>query len=157
MKAGDEVRVRATNDAGIIDEISGNLAYVVMDNDVEMEYPLDALILESDYKPSDEENHLTEKNNAAKCATSQVILDALYETTIKLGQVVHMHASSAVIVIGGSACDWESLNAYQKMNFIAMASTIPLDKWTEEFKKNDGSLGRLQLVALAMFAEQMKG
>ena len=158
MKAGDEVRVRKNGDAGIIGEIDGNVAYLDMDNGVEITMILDDLILESDYQPTDEENRATEKENAAKCAASQKILDALYDTTIRLGRLAHRNVSAEVIAFGGSGpCDWESLNAYQKMNYIAVGSAISLDVWIETVEKDDGSIGKLQLAALAMFAEQMKG
>ncbi len=157
MKAGDEVRVRKNGDAGIIGEIDGNVAYLDMDNGVEITMILDDLILESDYQPTDAENRATEEDNAAKCASSQKVLDVLYESIINMGQIFHRNAMAAVVVaFGGSGNDWESLNAYQKMNFISIASGFPLDEWTKAFEKNDGSIGKLQLAALAMFAEQMK-
>lgn len=157
MKAGDEVRVRKNGDAGIIGEIDGNVAYIDMDNGVEITMILDDLILESDYQPTDEENRATEEENAAKCASSQKVLDVLYDQIIKLGQIFHRNAMAGVVALGGSGNNWESLNAYQKMNFISIATSIPLDVWIETVEKDDGSIGKLQLAALAMFAEQVKG
>lgn len=158
MKAGDEVRIRSTGAIGVIAEIDGDIAYIDMDNGVEMSMFLSDIILESKYVTKfEKQTRRSDEETVAKHAISQEVIDVLYEQIIRLGQWAHASASSAVIALGGGVSAWESLNAYQKMNFISVATAIPVDVWFETFKKDDGSLGKLQLTALSMFSEQMKG
>lgn len=158
MKAGDEVRIRKNGAIGVIGEISGDIVYVDLNTGVEMELFLNDIVLESKYvtpRLERERERGQEVEDKVWIAASQGILDLLKDPIINLGKWSHQSASKAVSILGGSATDWDDLDAHQKMNFITVATGIPVKRWIESC--NNDELARLQLTALAMFAEQMKG
>jgi len=153
MKIDDRVCIRETGYAGVVGEIAGNIVYVDMDNGVEMEMKIDDLVLESEYETEfDTERRVKNEQEDIANSNAQAVLDSLDEKLINIGRLTQETASLAVALLGGAAGEWNTLTAGQKLNFIAVATTIPVASWIEWHQL--GKLAKLQLVAFEMFSKQ---
>jgi len=155
MKINDRVCIRETGYAGVVGEIAGNIVYVDMDNGVEMEMKIGDLVLESEYEtPFDIEQRSIKEHADETTDKAQAVLDTLKKEIIDIGRMTQENAALLIMGIGGSAGKWDTLNAFQKLNFVAMATSIPVEVWMQGYE--DGELAKLQLMAFAIIGEQLK-
>lgn len=155
MKINDRVRIRKTGDGGVIGDMCDDIVFVDLDNGVEVELSISSLILESEYEtPHERKEREENEGKEQRIKDSQEVLDTIAESIVNLGRLTHAEAAVLIVAIGGSSGTWESANAYQKLNFVAIATNIPTDVWIQALK--DGELGKLQLTALAMIGKTFR-
>lgn len=157
MNIGDRVCNRHTgSNAGVIGDMTEVIAFVDMDNGVEMELRLSDLILAVDYVPPQQEmDTMVAAELEAQNDLAQTVIDSLGEGLIKFGQIQHESASMAVIALGGSATKWDSLTALQQLNFVSIVTGISTKEWIEA--NVDGKLTSFKFMALAYIGKKMSG
>ena len=146
-----------TGNRGQVLEIADDIAYLELENGVEMDFPVSDLMLEADYQTPEETagdrlgEALDGKMPAAVLVTCELMLADMRPALVRMGELYSEQAAHAITVLGGSATPWTEMNAYHKMNFVSVVTSIPLEKWVEAYGNN--TLTRLQLVAFAMIGQ----
>lgn len=147
---GDRVIHKTRLDRGTVVDGYDGIAYIELDNGVEMDFPVAELMLEEEYKSPHELRQ--EEMAAADEATlfvAELILPEVRNIFVALAMKMADEAGAAVIALGGSASPWEKSNAFHKMNFISVATNTRFIDWVNAH--NDDRMTAFQLeVLLAM-------
>lgn len=142
-----------TGNCGQVLEISNGIAYIELENGVEMDFPVAELVLESEYKtPADIEQEQMDAADEDKKAAAEIIWPKIRPVLAHLTQLYMEHMAVAVTAIGGSSSPWDELTAYHKMNFLCIWTKIPFEKWVDA--KDVGMLDKLQLTIMGKIGEE---
>lgn len=134
---------------GEVLEIYDGIAYIEMDNGVETDFPVDELMLESEYKSPDEiEKEKMEAADEEKKAIAERIWPNIRPVIADLTERCHANAMAAVSVLGGSGTSWDELTSYHKMNYLIAWSGISFDQWADA-----ADVGKLDSIQLALMAQ----
>ena len=135
---------------GQVLEIADGIAYIELDNGVEMDFPVSDLMLEDDYtSPEEQKQEEMAFADAATLMVAELILPEVRNIFVALAMKIAAESGAAVILLGGSASPWEEMNAYHKMNFISVSTDTQFIDWVNAYNENNMALFQLNiLVAL---------
>lgn len=138
---------------GQVLEIADGIAYIELENGVEMDFSISDLILESEHKSPEEERQedMALADDTVR-AVAELILPEVKSIFITLAQRLAASSGLAVIALGGSAAPWEEMNAYHKMNFISVSTGTKFIDWVNAY--NDGNMAVFQLSILVALGER---
>jgi hypothetical protein len=147
FKIGDTVRNVARNVVGVVIETDGDVVYLEQPNGCEVNFPTDALVLESAFQAS----HDTTVRDDAAAHRNDAVYDAvvasLYPAIIALGRSSHAGMKR---VPGVAARNWEELSSLQKLNAVSAATDVPVKAWLDAGRPGARpTIGALQISVLA--------
>lgn len=152
---GDRVVHSTKGDRGTVLELDGSTVYLEMDNGVEMDFPADVLVLESEYKtPHEKEQEAIEAASAEKKQVAEEIWPLVRDTLAILTERYVEEVNVALRMVGGEGASWDKLTAYHKMNYLAVLTGTTFEKWEEAHKTN--TLPRLQLAVMMAMGQNLK-
>jgi len=132
---------------GVVLEIDDGIAYLEMDNGVEMDFHVSDLMLESEYKsPEEERQEEMAFADAATLMVAGLILPEVRNLLVGLAMKMADEAGTAVITLGGTASPWSEMNAFHKMNFICVATHTKFIDWVNAYNDNDMALFQLNIL-----------
>lgn len=133
---GDRIVTKDGYRGKFIEEYAG-VAYLELDNGVELDCPILDIMLEADYKTPEEikreKSLLSQKENDA---VAECILPNVEPLILALAEFQARGAALAVSVLGGSAKSWDDLTAFQKMNFVCIASGVKFSEWVDAYNND---------------------
>ena len=151
---GDQVIHKSKLDRGTVLEVADGIAYLEMDNLVEMDFPLSDLVLESEYKsPADLEKEVMDLKSDANKKLAEVIWPKIRPVLANMTSVYALSAEAAVGILGGEATPWEELTAYHKMNFLCIWTKTKFEDWVDA--ADVGKLGDVQLAIMTQIGLEL--
>lgn len=127
-----------TGNRGQVLEIADDIAYIELDNGVEMDFLISELMLEEDYKsPEEERQEEIESADAVTLKVAEMILPEVRNMWVALAMIQADKAAVAVRLLGGSASPWEEMNAFHKMNFICVSTHTKFIDWVHAYNENN--------------------
>lgn len=150
---GDRVVINKCGTRGKFMEEYAGVAYLELDNGVEMDCSTSAITLEADYKTPEEIKQEEAKGAITENqAIAELILPQI--TTILL-TMAEQYAEQVVLsigVIGGTATPWDKLTAYHKMNFICVVTNTRFSDWVKVY--NNKRTASFQMTIFAAIADK---
>lgn len=121
------------NVRGVVEEISGNTAYVMLENGCTDEYQVsDLLNLTEIQKQKDFVSFLVMKEQEEKFPRFDELWTALKKEKFDIiCSKLYARIGAGVTLLGGSAPEFEKLGNYQKMNFIQVVLKTTYEKLLE--------------------------
>ena len=152
---GDKIVNIKTGDHGMFLEEYAGVAYLEMDNGVEMDCSVNSIVLEEDYKTPEEikQEEMTLASEANH-AIAELIFPEVRSLLVTMAKHMAEKAALSIIVLGGSATPWDEMDAYHKMNFISVATGTSFKDWMSAYNKN--GLDILQLSIFTAIGESFK-
>ena len=145
-----------TGNCGQVLEIADGVAYLELENGVEMDFPVSELVLESEYKtPHEQKEEALSNADEEKKKVAEEIWPLVRDT---LAVLTERYAEEVAVAVkqtmGGTATPWNELSAYHKMNYLVALTGTSFEKWEEAHKTN--TLARLQLTVMMVMGQNFK-